>query len=111
MYDPDKLTLPKVVSGEHEKNPPHFRLTQEENPDFSPYQETGVGSIGFRSHVHVTEKEAEQNMATYYSMISMMDKYIGRILERLDELGLTDETIVIFTTDHGHFFWTARITR
>lgn len=37
-------------------------------------------------------------------MISMMDKYIGKILDRLDELGLSEDTIVVFTTDHGHFF-------
>jgi len=37
-------------------------------------------------------------------MISCMDKYIGRILDKLDELGLADNTVVVFTTDHGHFF-------
>lgn len=34
----------------------------------------------------------------------MMDKYIGKILDKLDELGLSDNTLVVFTTDHGHFF-------
>lgn len=43
-------------------------------------------------------------MAVYYGMISMLDKYVGNILDRLDELGLTEDTIVVFTTDHGHFF-------
>jgi arylsulfatase A-like enzyme len=33
-----------------------------------------------------------------------MDKYIGHILDKLDALGLSDNTIVVFTTDHGHFF-------
>ncbi len=36
-------------------------------------------------------------------MVSLMDKYIGRILDRLDALGLADNTLVVFTTDHGHF--------
>ncbi|GIN56799.1 hypothetical protein J8TS2_11180 [Lederbergia ruris] len=104
MYDPEQLTLPTIVPGEHDRNPPHFGLTQEENPDFSSYLETDIGNIGFHSHAHVTEQEARQNMAVYYGMISMMDKYIGKILDRLDELGLTEDTIVVFTTDHGHFF-------
>lgn len=43
-------------------------------------------------------------MGVYYGMISLMDKYIGKILDKLDELGLADSTIVVFTTDHGHFF-------
>src|SRR5699024_9016605 len=42
--------------------------------------------------------------ATYYGMISMMDKYIGKILDQLDDLGIADNTIIVFTTDHGHFF-------
>ena len=36
-------------------------------------------------------------------MISLMDKYIGRILNKLDKLGLAENTVVVFTTDHGHF--------
>lgn len=104
MYDPEKLTLPTIVPGEHDKNPPHFKLTQEKHPDFSAYQELDIGNIGFRSHADVTEQEARQNMAVYYGMISMMDKYIGKIIDRLDELGLAEDTIIVFTTDHGHFF-------
>lgn len=37
-------------------------------------------------------------------MISLMDKYIGKILDKLQELELDQNTLVIFTTDHGHFF-------
>jgi uncharacterized sulfatase len=32
-----------------------------------------------------------------------MDKYIGQMLDKLDELGLAENTLVVFTTDHGHF--------
>ncbi|MCC2684501.1 MAG: sulfatase [Paenibacillaceae bacterium] len=104
MYDPDKLTLPRLTPGEHEKNPPHFQLTQEKNPDFTPYEESGHFIQGFESHVEYTEQEQRRNMATYYGMISCMDKYIGQILNKLDVLGLADDTVVVFTTDHGHFF-------
>ena len=45
-----------------------------------------------------------RNIATYYGMVSLMDKYIGKVLDKLDELGLTENTLVAFTTDHGHFF-------
>ena len=37
-------------------------------------------------------------------MVSLMDKYIGKILQKLDALGLADDTLVVFTSDHGHFF-------
>lgn len=37
-------------------------------------------------------------------MVSLMDRYIGRILDKLDELGLTEDTLVVFTSDHGNFY-------
>ncbi|MDF2924209.1 MAG: sulfatase [Paenibacillaceae bacterium] len=103
MYDPEKLTIPSVTPGEHERNPPHFGMTQEVKPDFSHLKETGHGIHGYGSHL-LPEAERKQLVATYYGMISLMDKYIGKILDKLDELDLTNETVLVFTTDHGHFF-------
>lgn len=104
MYDPAKVTLPSVTEGEHDKNPPHFKLTQEEKPDFSSYQEPdGNGCHGFASHLR-DDESMRKNIATYYGMITLMDKYIGKILDKLEELGLADDTMIVFTTDHGHFY-------
>lgn len=103
MYNPDDLTLPHSYKDEHKKNPPHFALTQEAEPDFSAYDKTGFTIHGFHTHKEDPE-ELKKDMATYYGMISMMDKYIGKILDKLEELGLDEDTIVVFTTDHGHFF-------
>ncbi|MGG1554162.1 sulfatase family protein [Paenibacillus ferrarius] len=113
MYDPSKLTVPSITPGEHDKNPPHFGLTQQENPDFSYLKEDQTFEVhGYHSHHfyhygdkhRITDEHKAKQMAVYYGMISMMDKYIGKILDKLDELGLADNTIVVFTTDHGHFF-------
>ncbi|MCK8488744.1 sulfatase-like hydrolase/transferase [Paenibacillus sp. MBLB2552] len=112
MYDPEQLTIPSITPGEHDRNPPHFGLTQEENPDFSSLMETGFGIHGYRSHHYyeygakrrLTDYDRKKLVAVYYGMISLMDKYIGRILDKLDALGLAENTLVVFTTDHGHFF-------
>ncbi|NUU76837.1 sulfatase family protein [Paenibacillus xylanilyticus] len=112
MYDPDELTIPSLTPGEHDRNPPHFQLTQEDHPDFGHWSETGFGIHGYRSHHYyeygaksrLTEYDKKKLVGVYYGMISMMDKYIGKILDKLDEQGLAENTIVIFTTDHGHFF-------
>lgn len=104
MYDPQQLTLPKVTPGEHERNPPHFQKTQEAEPDFSYLRETGMGLHGYHSHVTLSADEQRRNMATYYGMITMMDHYIGQILDELEESGLADDTLVVFTSDHGHLF-------
>lgn len=39
----------------------------------------------------------------YYAMISEVDDWVGRILAHLDDLRLSDETIVVFTSDHGEW--------
>lgn len=44
--------------------------------------------------------------ATYAAMVYRMDKGIGRVLKALDELGLADNTIVVFTSDNGATFET-----
>ncbi len=103
LYDPDSLTVPEVTPGEHDGNPPHFGLTQEPDPDFSPWRESGRTIHGFHTHL-LPPEERRRLVATYYGMVSLLDKYVGRILDRLDELGLADDTIVVFSTDHGHFF-------
>lgn len=103
MYDPESLTIPSIVPGEHDVNPPHFKLTQEANPDFSAYDEpNGNAAHGFGSHLHDRD-ELAKDIACYYGMVSCMDKYIGKIIDLLDTLGIADNTLVVFTSDHGHY--------
>ncbi|MFH1573293.1 MAG: sulfatase, partial [Acidobacteriota bacterium] len=42
-----------------------------------------------------------QDRADYATMVHAMDANVGRVLDKLDELGLADKTVVIFTTDNG----------
>lgn len=46
----------------------------------------------------------------YAGLLTMTDKWVGRVLDALRELGLYDDTLVVFTTDHGtmlaeHGYW------
>jgi len=104
MYDPAKITVPAITPGEHDANPPHFAMTQQPKPDFSSWQEPDGNTMhGLHSHL-VDRSDLAKDIAVYYAMVSLMDKYIGAILRRLDELGLAENTLVVFTSDHGHFF-------
>ncbi len=49
------------------------------------------------------ETEAEQRtfIAEYYAMISNIDHNVGRLIGHLDKLGIADNTMVIFFSDHG----------
>jgi arylsulfatase A-like enzyme len=54
----------------------------------------------YRTRVSPTD---EHHNAGYAALVERMDAGIGRVLRRLDESGLTDRTIVIFTSDNGGF--------
>ncbi len=43
----------------------------------------------------------QQNVPAYGAMVSYMDYSVGRVLDQLEEHGLTDNTIIIFTSDNG----------
>ena len=103
MYDPDSLSLPGMAPGEMEHASPFHKMTQETDPDTTQYAESGFWLHGVHSQLR-DEASMRKDMAVYYGMTSLMDKYIGQILGKLDELGLRDNTIVVFTTDHGHYF-------
>ena len=70
-------------------------MTQEKNTDFSSYLETGFPIHGYHTHNNVSEEDHKQLTATYYGMISMMDKYVGQILDKLDELCIAENTIIM----------------
>lgn len=105
MYDPAEVTVPEHTDGEFDDKPPYFALSQQENPDFSAYQTDEGSNVlhGARSHLASHDVKA-QKIATMYGMMTMLDKYVGVILDKLDELGLAGDTLVVFTTDHGDFW-------
>jgi arylsulfatase A-like enzyme len=49
----------------------------------------------------VTEDDYRQSRAHYYAATEQLDEQIGRILKALDETGQAENTLVVFTSDHG----------
>ena len=95
--------------------PPHPPMITPE-PYFSMYPPENIpppASIGDpRANSPYQEKRGEKSLyrqprlmremaSIYYGMVTEVDTWVGRILQRLDELGLADHTLVIFTSDHG----------
>jgi arylsulfatase A-like enzyme len=101
MYDPADMEPGTLIPGEHDNNPRHYKMSQEKDPDYKSLQED-FSIHGAHSHLHDRE-ELKKKMAIYYGMTSFMDQEIGRILDSLDRHGIADNTLVVFTTDHGHF--------
>ena len=48
-----------------------------------------------------TEEQLRHTIANYFGMISLIDHNVGRILDAIASRGLDNDTIVIFTSDHG----------
>jgi choline-sulfatase len=48
-----------------------------------------------------TDEQIKQAKRAYYGSVSYVDDCIGRLLETLEEAGLADDTIIIFSGDHG----------
>lgn len=53
---------------------------------------------------HFSEKDLEIAHACYCGEITMVDRWLGLFMDRLKTLRLSDNTIVIFTSDHGFYF-------
>ena len=50
---------------------------------------------------HATARDARTLQAAYYAMIELIDDQVGRVLDALHASGQADDTLVIFTSDHG----------
>jgi len=46
-------------------------------------------------------EDTKSDIAGYYSHITALDRNVGRIRSALEELGIADDTILVFTSDHG----------
>lgn len=71
--------------------------------DYAPVDEMIPFQNGYKvgGFENVTDEQIRKIRAYYYASISQVDKYIGIILDEVDRQGLSDNTMVIFTADHG----------
>ena len=96
MYDPDAVTISPTCQPPGPDAPPHVRWAHAERA-------AGRAVLSTPRMFAVSPQEARQILALTYGMISMVDDAVGRILKTLEDTGLADNTVVIFTSDHGDF--------
>jgi arylsulfatase A-like enzyme len=96
MYDPDDIPTPASLQPNAQAATPAlehiWRARSEGTADTQ-------GTLPYA----VNDREARESIALTYGMISMIDDGVGRIMQRLDDLNLAEDTIVIFMSDHGDF--------
>ena len=83
LYDPEEMPIPVSMS---------------DNMDNSPYKHAN------RRHTltdYADKEKIKYMISNYYGLVTELDHWIGKIIATLDEEGISENTMVIFTSDHG----------
>lgn len=84
MYDPEKLTLlPGWTKSCFDRD---LKLSR-----------------GYFPNDQLNESKLRRAMAYYYATISQIDRHVGRMIEVLRNKGLYDNTLIVYTADHGEY--------
>jgi arylsulfatase A-like enzyme len=58
--------------------------------------------MGGEASEHMTPEEIEYTRALYAGEVAYVDHFVGRLLDKVRELGLWDESVIVLVSDHGH---------
>jgi len=93
MYHPSEIELP--ASFGKGKLPPVVAMQEALT--------AGTDARDNQNPFAVTEDETRLITALTYGMVTMIDDAIGRVMKSLEQAGLADNTVVVFTSDHGDY--------
>ena len=91
MYDPHDMPLPLWDEAIVEGWPEKYRRT---------YYAEGGGHANIGMYKQ-TDDDWRRIKAHYYGMVSFIDKQVGRLVDTLRLQGMLEDTILVFTSDHG----------
>lgn len=94
MYDPDDFPVPEAFGAADWVSPVHVANVHAAR-DSGAANMVGMESIG------CTPREAQEAQALTCGMITMVDDGVGRVQKALAAAGKSDDTVTMFTTDHG----------
>jgi arylsulfatase len=88
QYELDSLSKPKTTYTDLDEKPPHFKL---------------MGSYSNIYLKNFTEEVFMRTKRSYYANMSLIDQKIGEIIQILKDNDMYDNTLIIYTSDHGDF--------
>ncbi len=88
------LQAPEALVEKYKQKAKRLGIDNNDDKDFAPEEQVWPGKQPRKVRIH-------QNHVIYAAMVEAMDTAVGRILDELDALGLSKNTIVIFTSDNG----------
>ncbi len=94
---------PYVAPKEYFQNYPEAKMpvVQGVAEDVKDLPAAALGSAK-KEQDKMTDDLRRQAVQAYFASITFMDEQVGRVLKKLERLGLADNTIVVFTSDHGY---------
>ncbi len=100
LHHPDEVDMPAEGKLDLDQRPWWHKASLESTPDLAD-----PDLRNFRAKLSRTPEQSDTQLremtANYYGMISLIDHNVGRILNELELQGIADNTIVIYSTDHG----------
>jgi arylsulfatase A-like enzyme len=93
-YQPDKVVMPVGDKEDLASRPEHYHQHLQ-----GAWSRAGITPAGHPEGV--SESHTRELISHTYAMVDLIDQNIGKILATLESEGLKDDTIVIFTSDHG----------
>jgi arylsulfatase A-like enzyme len=86
LYDIDKIKVPTIPDGYLDTIPEPAKMSL----------------IKRTAETELSDELAKKSILAYWAAISFVDAQIGRVLDALDELGQRDNTVILFSSDHGY---------
>src|SRR3954471_11013072 len=86
LYDHDDIDLPRVGPLPADELDPHSRRLR---------------NVSAMDRTAITEAQVRNARHAYYAAISYVDEWVGTIVDTLQTCGMYDDTVVMFTADHG----------
>ncbi len=95
MYRPEDVALPSSFHTPG-KPPPHVQWLYDQ-------RDSGKAVKHTPQLFAATERETREALALNYGLITFIDDCVGKVVARLEALGLAENTVVVFTADHGDY--------
>ncbi|MBS3734177.1 MAG: sulfatase-like hydrolase/transferase [Phycisphaerae bacterium] len=95
MYDENALTLPPNADYEMDRKPPNMRKATSE------FRRRAAEWTEFEPHTY--EAGRRRKLRGYLGNVTHVDFAVGELLDALDQAGIAQNTIVVYTSDHGDF--------
>lgn len=91
LYRDEDIDLPFTTVDDITNKPPHYQ------------EQFNSGNPGRKPATDLTEAELRTTRRSYYANQSLIDRKIGEIISLLKEKGVYENTLIIYSTDHGDF--------